>query len=253
MKKKNNDEVTKYNEEKQKNENKNKNVKMITNEPTIVDFLKRMRKENENNQNEEQIVEDEENISTQEMIYDSRERREKKTNYFKCDQCDYGSASKTVITRHMKSTHGKDIQNCKVGDKQGEDETSPAQHKEVVHEGKQFQCNQCRNRFTLETDLRMHIETNHVNISRVASENIKESGSGYVSKRLKCEQCLKRFNKKETLERHLKEHHKGRQNMTQESASNLHESNEDKSMNLTFQRELRSKKKKPSAKSLNIS
>ena len=60
------------------------------------------------------------------------------------------------------------------------------EHEESVHEGKQFQCSHCQNKFTLEGDLRKHIDTTHLLKEKAASKDRKDQKIGYVSKRLIC-------------------------------------------------------------------
>ena len=67
---------------------------------------------------------------------------------------------------------------------------------------------------------------------------------GYVPKRKKCELCDKKFNKNETFKKHMKEVHNTEENLTQENPS---KSNEYNSIEMAFQRQLRSKKMDSSA------
>ena len=45
------------------------------------------------------------NISTQEMISDSRARRENLTKSFSCEKCNFKSGSATLVQRHYKKEH----------------------------------------------------------------------------------------------------------------------------------------------------
>ena len=77
--------------------NENRSGKEKDTQPAIIDFIKKVRFDNEKQkQNEVQVQENEElgEISTQEMMEDSRERRNTKKNEFVCDKCE------TLLTKH---------------------------------------------------------------------------------------------------------------------------------------------------------
>ena len=82
----------------------------------------------------------------------------------------------------------------------------------------------------------------------------------YVSKRLKCEYCTKKFNKKETFNKHMQDNHKSKitQDTSKEKQSNVEpnssqlNSNQSINIKMTFQRQLRNKKKTDSANTLKI-
>ena len=63
--------------------------------------------------------------------------------------------------------------------------------------------------------------------------------NGYVPRRKKCEHCDKKFNKNETFMKHMREDHKMETYVTQENTSKSIENN---SIEMAFQRQLRSNK-----------
>ena len=75
-------------------------------EPTIMDFIKKVRFENEvKAQENAQENKGDQILSTQEMIDDSRERRSTRLQEFTCDHCEYRSSSKTLLKRHGETYH----------------------------------------------------------------------------------------------------------------------------------------------------
>ena len=205
----------------------NKSDKIKENEPTIMDFIKRMRVENEKKRNEENLEEELESVSTQEMIADAKERRETGLKEFKCEQCDYKSGSTTLLRRHKESVHKT---NCDKGEKQLKKQGSPTQHTESVQRTV-YQCEECDYKSQSTTALKSHMSSAH-------------RKGGYVPKRKKCELCEKKFNKNETFKKHMKEVHNTEENLTQENPSKANEYN---SIEMAFQRQLRSKKMDSSA------
>ena len=72
-----------------------KNIKRI--EPTIKDFIKKVRFETERLENEKT------NNENESMIEDSRERRLSKLSEFPCDQCGYKTPSRTLLKKYRVS------------------------------------------------------------------------------------------------------------------------------------------------------
>jgi lipopolysaccharide biosynthesis regulator YciM len=81
-----------------------KNIKRI--EPTIEDFIKKVRFETERLENEKT------NNENESMIEDSRERRLSKLSEFPCDQCGYKTPSKTLFKRYTESVHKVSCEQC---------------------------------------------------------------------------------------------------------------------------------------------
>ena len=169
-----------------------------------MDFVRRVRFENEVKANDDKEEEKNNIISTQELIEDARERRISKKTHFECTVCDYSSLSATIskkhekfhqkdtvthncaecgkkfntkytLIRHKKSCH-ENIENK--GDQCEEREESPEvpnQHKKSVHEIKQYQCDQCEFKETTKLNLRRHTESEHkgIKITKYILRHIK--------------------------------------------------------------------------------
>ena len=119
-------------------------------------------------------------LSTQENIEDARERRNLRLRgrkeLFQCDNCQFESGSKTLLTKHVNTTH-KDM----IVDMQ--------------EMRKRFACDVCGFKTTSKTTLTMHTASNHKAIQK-------------GSKRIKCSQCNKQFNKESTYKQHMNKQHK---------------------------------------------
>ena len=91
----------------------------------------RMREKENNKDTNENIdtTEEVETLSSQEMINDARERRHQNVKTIQCEQCDFKSASKTLLMRHQHS----------------------------VHEGNSYTCEQCEYKATTKENLEKHI------------------------------------------------------------------------------------------------
>ena len=120
-------------------------------------------------------------LNTQELIEDARERKKLNINQnirIVCDQCDFTTASKTLLNRHMRSQH--------------------QQHQEEV--GKEMRvrltCEKCNYKTTSKTVLKQHVQLNH------------EQKKNKSSKRKVCNVCDKQFNKEATYIHHMKNLHK---------------------------------------------
>ena len=119
-------------------------------------------------------------LCTQEIIEDARERRnlrpDGKKEHFQCDMCQFESGSKTLLTKHVNTTH-----------------------KEIIVEAqemrKRYACDVCGFKTTSKTTLTMHTASNHKGIQK-------------GSKRIKCSQCTKQFNKESTYKQHMSKQHK---------------------------------------------
>ena len=163
-------------------------------ETNIRDFILRMREiENKKTTNENKdTTEDEGTLSSQEMIDDARERRLRNAKINQCEQCEFKSASKTLLIRHQQS----------------------------VHEGNKYKCDQCEHIATTKGSLEMHKGTHHIHQCNQCDykdetkggltkhkESIHDNKSKYVSKRIQCENCEKKFNKRETFKIHMEKFH----------------------------------------------
>ena len=202
--------------------------------------------ENEKKKNNEEELE---SVSTQEMIADSKARRETRKKEFKCEQCEYKSGSITMLNRHKKSLHQESTYKCKQcdytsdktatlekhvstvhktncdkGEKGSEEEGNHTQHTETI-QGTLHQCEQCDYKSQTTANINRHMSSAH--------------RKGYVPRRKKCEHCDKKFNKNETLMKHMREDHNMETHVTQEYTSKSIEKN---SIEMAFQRQLRSNK-----------
>ena len=161
-----------------------------------MDFLSRMREKVDNVTKErENITEDENSLSSQDMINDARERRLQKENLMQCNECDFKSASKTLVIRHQQAVHMTIGYQCDQCEYMATTKGSLAEHKTAVHNTNKFQCNQCDHKEETEGNLMSHKESTH------------EKKGKYKSKRIQCEKCDKRFNKQETFKTHMKKIH----------------------------------------------
>jgi len=83
-------------------------------------------------------IEDEEITSTQNMIIDSRARRDQNGKEDKCKNCDFKTKSVTLLKQHMKISH------------QNKTTTS-----------KRIHCNQCDKKFNKESTFEAHVKKDH--------------------------------------------------------------------------------------------
>ena len=229
--------------------------KSVEKEKPIIEFIKKVRFENENKDQEKEV---DQVISTQEMIDDSRERRKMKLKKFACDHCDYNSPSKTMLKRHKEMVHkekddqinqslqpqlllqlNEPIQELKLSCDQCEykADTKPnlKMHVETQHqplEAVRYSCEQCDYKAFTKPNLKTHEETDHH--QKKAEKKVAKKSS----KRKNCDLCGKKFNKEETYMNHMKKDHGQLQN---------NELNQNNTIStLTSQRILRSNKKKSS-------
>ena len=126
---------------------------------------------------------DDENINTQEIIEDARERRALKIRgetKFKCEQCEFVFTSKTLLKRHNKNAH------IEVEEQQSQEMRL------------RYTCDKCDFKTTSKTVLKAHKELHH-------EKKVKQM----ASKRKECDICGKRFNKETTFNHHMKIVHEG--------------------------------------------
>ena len=193
-------------------------TKTKTIEPSIIDFIKKVRfdrdtqkvidvLEKENNESENN---ESETISTQEMIEDARERRRNNKNTFACKQCDYKSPSTTLLKKYIKSVHEEIQFHCAQCNYKAATKSNLIGHEKTVHEIAKFYCYQCNYTATTKTNLTEHVESNHKNMMNreVVNNTDITTKNTYISKRIKCKICVKKFNKEETYLKHMKQDHK---------------------------------------------
>ena len=111
-----------------------------------------------------------------------------------------------------------------------------SQNNEPDQEEHEYTCNICNKKYKNKTDLKRH------------NENVHMNKTVYISKRRKCQHCEKRFNKEETYDKHMKNEHNG----TQNTNASIELNSNYPIAKVTFQRNLRSNKKKHSQTDLNI-
>ena len=98
-----------------------------------------------------------------------------KSKIMSCDQCEFTSSSKTLLTKHIHDNHQKE-------------------NKQEMR--KRLKCEKCDYKTTSKESLTKHTETCH---------EIKEKTN---SKRKICNICGKRFNKTTTFNTHMRNSHK---------------------------------------------
>ena len=180
----------------------NSEVKKNNIEVNIGDFLKEMRKKNEEKElnKEKEVIEncvsEEEPIpSTQDIIEDSRERRtlkEKGKTHLECEMCPYKSQSKYIMKRHIKTRH-EEGNETRVENKAEKEGTSTQDEVFKSNPGTGI----IEERAPSNT-----LENNEV----VASKEVKSNK--YIPKRIACELCDKKFNKNDTFKKHMEKIHK---------------------------------------------
>ena len=89
----------------------------------------------------EREPEEEEEISTQDMIRDARSRRNMRDRY-KCDECGFKTTSDYVLKRHTQVSH-------------------ESKNKDKDIKSKRKICNECGKRFNKESTYRTHVRTMH--------------------------------------------------------------------------------------------
>ena len=127
--------------------------------PNIMDFILRMRSENDkknNNKTNEELTktnEEEDITSTQNMINDSRARRELKGKSNECDKCDYKTGSISLLRQHVKQC-SKSSENMNKSDI-----TETVENKKS--KSKRIQCKKCEQKFNKQTTFKIHMESVH--------------------------------------------------------------------------------------------
>ena len=122
-----------------------------------------------------------------------RARWENRVNEFQCDECEYKSGSKTLLHRHMQSTHARRNNSEEII------ETTAS-----LKIRKRFSCDICHFKATNENNLKIHLENIHQN----------EKYEKTRSKRIHCNMCDRKFNKQETFNNHMKISHQNNNNKT---------------------------------------
>ena len=144
-----------------------------------MDFIRKVR----NEKHKETVVEKETNtdkceiaiesgnemdniLSTQEMINDSRARREKKQKLFKCELCEFTSGSETLIERHTETTHYEktSVSVCKSPKEKCQDKNLKKKYT-----SKRLKCKFCEKKFNKEETFTKHMKQSH---NEVISENV---------------------------------------------------------------------------------
>ena len=141
-------------------------------------FIRNIRKESDMKDTNESEI-----LNTQEMINDARERRSLaingKSKIMDCDQCEFETTSKTLLNKHLETTH----------------QNQQAEQGQEMR--KRHQCDKCGYRTTSKDVLIRHNETTH------------KANKAANSKRKVCNQCGKKFNKNSTFNNHMQQAHDG--------------------------------------------
>ena len=135
----------------------------LVNQPTIEDFLRKVRRDIENEKVEHtQSTQDNENeISTQEMISDARYRRQNIENELNCEECSFTSRSETLLIRHTNREHKPN-------------KTSSNK----TYTSKRINCNHCTKKFNKNATFQKHMEQSHKEIyDKTEASSISEKAS----------------------------------------------------------------------------
>ena len=130
---------------------------------TIEEFIKKMRKQNEDSSTDEDVT------STQNMIADARARKGGNT-VNKCDQCDFNTASKAMLRLHKRTIHrGREIvAKAPIANKDSIEEESEQSKLKTANKApyitKRIKCDQCEKKFNKESRFRLHMKTVHKGI-----------------------------------------------------------------------------------------
>ena len=173
-------------------------------EPSILDFLKNMRNNQERPDKNEN--DDDDNIlSTQDMISDTRARRKQKSSIFQCEKCEFKSGLEILFNNHKKTTLNEGSYPCTKCEYKTKTKQDLKKHMDELHSQNEYQCTQSDNKFTTKQHLKTHIESQYIkNVNNGKNILAKKSNKAtYILKRIKCEKCDKKFNKMETFQTHL--------------------------------------------------
>ena len=101
-------------------------------------------------------------ISTQEMIIDSRARRQNSTKEFNCEHCKFKSGSVTLIDRHTIREHSK----------------NKAISTRKEYKSKRINCQHCEQKFNKNETFQKHMEKIHKDLlSKLSNKNDPPSRS----------------------------------------------------------------------------
>ena len=161
--------------------------------------------------------EDDDAVSSQEMIEDARTRRVLGSKSLHCDHCDLETRSATFLKRHMRIKHVEDIQceQCEYKTNSKNDiekhisrahedldqETSQSVTQNTLNIRERITCKECNYKTTSECVMKRHIELKHEDKKAVTA-----------SKRRTCDICSKKFNKEHTFKTHMETIHAGNMN-----------------------------------------
>ena len=136
------------------NDNENENT------PTIIEFIKKMRLECEKKKRETVIltintegVEDEDITSTQNMLNDSRKRRNQKGNQSKCVNCVFKTGSLAILKQHMKT--------CQIEKANDNKENDTVETTNKINNSKRIHCKKCDKKFNKEKTYKIHMNNFH--------------------------------------------------------------------------------------------
>ena len=100
-------------------------------------------------------------LSTQNLINDARTRRKLNKNMFQCNICEFKSGSETLLKRHTESMHKQNRHPCDQCDYKANTENDIKRHAESMHKQNCHPCYQCEYKANTENDLKYHIESVH--------------------------------------------------------------------------------------------
>ena len=139
--------------------------------------------------------EDDDSLSTQELIIDARARKANRNKKLECEHCEYKTWSKTMLTKHVERSHPHDREPEPSANREiVQDEPATVQVRERKH------CEDCGFSTTSDDVLLKHINIKHKNKSTITKKG---------SKRLPCGVCKKYFYKETNLFEHRRTIHGG--------------------------------------------
>ena len=110
---------------------------------------------------DEDYIENDDILNTQNMIDDAVARRNEKVKLFTCDICNFQSGSKTLLHRHMQSRHEKNKYECDECDYKATTKDGLRKHQNESHKHFKYQCNQCEYKDDTESNINTHIKSFH--------------------------------------------------------------------------------------------